>query len=156
MAGMQEGIIRKATVNDIDRMKDIINGYARQELMLPRSVGELTDGIRNFHVYEENGEIQGCCALQVIWGHLGEVLSFAVAPDHREEGIGSLLLDTSLEEGRKLGILKVFTLTYVPEFFKKRGFELIDKASLPHKVWVGCINCPKFPDCNEVALCRKL
>lgn len=156
MADLQNGVIRKATIDDIDTIKDIINGYAKKEMMLPRSVGELHESIRNFHVYERNGEVLGCCALQIVWEHLGEILSFAVAPDHRTEGIGSLLLEASLEEGKELGIHKAFTLTYMPEFFEKRGFVRIDKATLPHKVWVGCIKCPKFPDCNEVALCREL
>lgn len=156
MANLQAGSIRKATINDIESIKNIINGYAKKEMMLPRSVGELHESIRNFHVYEKNGEVLGCCALQVIWEDLAEILSFAVAPDHREEGIGSLLLQVTIEDGKKLGIQKVFTLTYVPEFFEKKGFKRIEKSTLPHKVWLGCINCPKFPDCNEVALSRDI
>ncbi|MBP2029271.1 amino-acid N-acetyltransferase [Methanohalophilus levihalophilus] len=156
MAGLQAGLVRKATINDIESIKNIINGYAKKELMLPRSIGELHESIRNFHVYEINGEVVGCCALQVVWEDLGEVLSFAVVQDHRGKGIGSLLLQATIKDGKKLGVRKVFTLTYVPEFFEKMGFKRIEKSDLPHKVWIGCIKCPKFPDCNEVALSRTI
>ncbi len=156
MVNLQKGLIRKGTIADIESIKNIVNGYAKKELMLPRSIGELHECIRNFHVYEAEGVVLGCCALQSVWEDLGEILSFAVSPDYREEGIGSRLLQATIEDGIKLGIHKVFTLTYIPEFFEKRGFERIDKSALPHKVWVGCINCPKFPDCNEIALSKEI
>ncbi|MDK2892775.1 N-acetyltransferase [Methanohalophilus sp.] len=156
MVNLQTGSIRKATINDVESIKNLINGYAKKEMMLPRSLGELYECIRNFYVYEKNGEVLGCCALQVVWEDLGEILSFAVASDHRNEGIGSLLLQATIEDGKALCIRKVFTLTYVPEFFEKKGFKRISKRELPHKVWVGCIKCPKFPDCNEVALSRDI
>jgi amino-acid N-acetyltransferase len=156
MADSEAVLIRKATVNDIEPIRQIINMYAKKEMMLPRSVGELHECIRNFHVYEKDGEVLGCCALQVVWEDLGEVLSFAVVPEHREKGIGSRLLQANIEDGKKLGIKKVFALTYVPEFFEKRGFVRIEKSELPHKVWFGCIKCPKFPDCSEIALSKEI
>ncbi len=137
-------------------MKDIINYYAAKERMLPRSIGELYENIRNFYVYEHEGQVIGCCGLQVMWEDLAEVLSFAVLPEHTKKGIGSKLLFSCLEDARDLGINRVFTLTYVPSFFEKHGFTITDKASLPHKIWVGCIKCPKFPDCDEIALTRYL
>jgi len=137
-------------------MKHLINTYAKQELMLARSFGELYECIRNFYVDEENGELVGCCALQVIWEDLAEILSLAVKPEYTKRSIGSKLLSACIEEGRTLGMSKVFTLTYLPEFFEKNGFKQIDKATLPHKIWSGCIKCPKFPDCDEIALVKKL
>ncbi len=150
------GLIRKAVIEDVTPMKDLINSYAKREIMLPRSVGELYENIRNFYVYEENGVVVGCCALQVVWEDLAEVLSFAVKPERTGMGIGSILLDASIEEGKNIGVKRAFTLTYVPEFFERQGFSKVEKSSLPHKVWVGCIKCPKFPDCNEIALLRHL
>lgn len=149
-------MIRKATVKDVESMKNIINGYAKQEKMLPRSYNELYQYIRSFHVCEINGEIIGCCAMQVVWEDLAEILSFAVKPEFTKQGIGSKLLDVCLDEAPALGINKVFTLTYVPDFFKKHGFIAIDKSELPHKVWGGCINCAKFPDCDEISLIKQL
>ena len=124
--------------------------------MLAKSLSELYEQIRDFHVYEENGKIIGCCALHVIWEDFAEVLSLAVDPEYKKRGIGTELLDACLNEGRQLGVKSVFTLTYAPVFFEKNGFTEVDKTSLPHKIWSGCIKCPKFPECDETALVKKL
>jgi amino-acid N-acetyltransferase len=50
----------------------------------------------------------------------------------------------------------VFVLTYAPAFFQKFGFVSYPKEKLPHKVWTDCLNCPKFPGCDEVALIKDL
>lgn len=149
-------MLRKATVADVDAMKHLINTYAKQELMLARSLSELYESIRNFYVFEDNGNIIGCCGLQVVWEDCAEILSIAVIPEYTKRGIGSKLLSACLEEGNALGVTKVFTLTYVPEFFEKKGFKQIEKSVLPHKIWSGCIKCPKFPDCDEISLMKKL
>jgi amino-acid N-acetyltransferase len=149
-------MIRKATVKDVEAMKNIINAYAKQEKMLPRSYNELYQYIRSFYVYEKDGEVIGCCALQVVWEDLAEILSFAVKPEYTGQGIGSQLLKSCMCDSHELQIKKIFTLTYVPGFFEKHGFVRVDKSTLPHKVWSGCINCPKFPDCDEIALMKTI
>jgi amino-acid N-acetyltransferase len=147
-------IIRKATVNDIPGIKNIIDHYAKLEKMLPRSLSELYEFTRSFYVCEIDEDIVGCCALQVSWEDMAEVMSFAVKPEYREQGIGTQLINACLEEAKSLGIRNVFTLTYAVTFFEKQGFEKIDKQLLPHKVWSGCIKCPKFPNCDEVAMMK--
>ncbi|WP_342304039.1 N-acetyltransferase [Methanolobus sp. ZRKC5] len=147
-------IIRKATVNDIPGIKSIIDIYAKQEMMLPRSLSELYEFTRSFCVCEIDNEIIGCCALQVSWEDMAEVMSFAVRSEYRDQGIGTKLVSTSLEEAKALGINSVFTLTYAVPFFEKQGFKTIDKQLLPHKIWSGCIKCPKFPNCDEVAMLK--
>lgn len=149
-------MLRKATISDVEAMRQLINNYAKQELMLARSLSELYEHIRDFYVYEDNGEIVGCCALHVMWEDFAEVLSLAVDPKYNKRGIGSDLLDACIEEGCKLGVKSVFTLTYAPVFFEKKGFTKVEKTSLPHKIWSGCIKCPKFPECDETALVKKL
>jgi amino-acid N-acetyltransferase len=149
-------IIRKATVNDIPGIKSIIDHYAKQEKMLPRSLSELYEFTRSFYVCEIDNEIIGCCALQVSWEDMAEVLSFAVKPEYREQGIGTELIKACLKEAKDFAINNVFTLTYAVPFFEKQGFEIIDKQQLPHKVWSGCIKCPKFPNCDEVAMMRNI
>jgi amino-acid N-acetyltransferase len=148
--------IRKASVQDVQAIKDIIEPYAKKEIMLPRPLSELYESIRNFYVCEEDGEIIGCCALQVSWQDMAEVLSLAVKPEHTRHGIGSVLLDACLNDARELKVNTVFTLTYAVPFFEKMGFSVVDKHTLPHKIWSGCIKCPKFPNCDEVAMTRKL
>jgi len=98
----------------------------------------------------------GCCALHIFWENVAEVRAFAVKPEFARQGIGTKLAQACLEEAEELGMKEVFTLTYVPGFFKKLGFEITDKNQLPRKVWTGCLACPKFPDCDEIALIKKL
>ncbi|MDP2215953.1 MAG: N-acetyltransferase [Methanolobus sp.] len=148
--------IRKANVDDVKAIKEIIDPYAKKEIMLPRPLSELFESVRNFYICEEDGEIIGCCALQVSWQDMAEVLSLAVKPEYTKKGIGSILLDACLNDARELKVSTVFTLTYAVPFFEKKGFNVVDKHTLPHKIWSGCIKCPKFPNCDEVAMIRKL
>lgn len=149
-------MIRKAKISDIKELHKLINFYAEQGEMLPRSLNELYENIRDFLVFEEKGEILGCCALHVSWEDLGEIKSLAVKPAHTGKGIGRKLIEACLEETNELGIKKVFALTFKPEYFEKKGFRKIEKDELPHKIWSECINCPKFPNCEEVAMLREM
>jgi len=145
-------MIRKATIDDIKDMQELINFYAKQDRMLPRSLNELYENIRDFFVYEEAGKILGCCALHIAWENLAEVKSLAVSEASQKKGIGAMLVKQALEDAKKLKVKRVFALTYVPEFFEKLGFKRIEHAELPHKIWSECIKCVKFPDCAENAL----
>ncbi len=148
--------IRKANIKDIKQIQGLISYFAQKGLMLPRSINELYENIRDFWVYVEDGKIFACAALHVSWEDLAEVKSLAVEESKQSKGIGRRLLSTCLEEAKNLKIKKVFALTFKPEFFKKYGFKKIDKSKLPHKIWSECIKCSKFPDCDEVALMIKL
>ncbi len=143
-------MIRKAKVADIKQIYNLIMEFALKEEMLPRSLSELYDNLRDFFVFEESGKISGCCALHVMWEDLGEIRSLAVKTEEQGKGIGAKLVEACIEEMSHIGLNKVFALTYRPEFFEKKKFLKIDKAELPHKVWADCIKCPKFPDCGEV------
>nr|WP_163327857.1 N-acetyltransferase [Desulfurobacterium thermolithotrophum] len=147
-----KGIIRKARMKDAERIQFLINEYAKQGLMLPRSINSIYEHIRDFWVYEESGEILGVCALTIFWNDLAEVRSLAVDPKHLKRGIGTALVKKTLEEAKEFGIGRVFTLTYQVKFFEKLGFKVINKNSLPHKIWRDCINCVKFPNCDETAM----
>jgi len=143
-------MIRKAKVADIKQIYNLITKFAIKEEMLRRSLSELYDNVRDFFVFEESGEIFGCCALHVMWEELGEIRSLAVKTEEQGKRIGVKLVEACIGEMSQIGLNKVFALTYKPEFFEKKGFFRIDKAELPHKVWADCIKCPKFPDCGEV------
>lgn len=148
--------IRKASLKDVKAIKSLIDYYAEKKLMLPRSISDLYECIRDFTVAEENGTVVGCVALHIIWEDLAEVRSLAVQEDRHNQKIGSLLLDAALKEAELMGINKVFTLTYSPEFFKKAGFKKISKKKLPHKIWKDCLNCAQFPECGEEAMMLSL
>ncbi len=145
-------MIRKATIDDIKDMQELINFYAKQDRMLPRSLNDLYENIRDFFVYEEGGKIFGCCALHIAWENLAEIKSLAVDESKQKKGMGVELVKQALEDAKKLKVKRVFALTYVPEFFEKLGFKRIEHAELPHKIWSECIKCIKFPDCDEKAL----
>ncbi|RJP28930.1 MAG: N-acetyltransferase [Candidatus Omnitrophota bacterium] len=149
-------MIRKAKVSDIPKIQNLINKFAEEDLMLPRSLNELFDRLRDFIVIEERGRVIGCSALHICWQDLAELRSLAVEKKSQSKGIGTQLVASCIEEAKDLGAKKLFVLTYKPDFFKKFGFRRIKHADLPHKVWAECINCPKFPDCQEVALIKNL
>lgn len=149
-------MIRKAKIKDIKQIQGLINTFAKQDLMLPRSLNELYDNIRDFWVYEENKRLIGCCALHVSWQDLAEIKSLAVKKEKQKKKIGTQLASACIEEAKSLGATKIFALTYRPEFFKQLGFRKVQHSQLPHKVWAECINCPKFPNCREIALLKIL
>lgn len=149
-------MLRKARIEDIKQIQGLINFFARQDLMLPRSLNELYENLRDFWVFEEGKKIMGCCALHVSWEDLAEIKSLAIKRDRQRRGIGTQLVSVCIKEAKDLGAKKIFVLTYRPEFFKKFGFRRIKNSRLPHKIWAECINCCKFPDCQEVALLKTL
>ncbi len=149
-------MIRKAKIEDIKQIQSLINSFAKQDIMLPRSLNELYESIRDFWVVEKNGKIIGCSALHISWDDLAEIKSVAVAKDKQRRGIGKELIDICIDEAKQMGVKKVFVLTYKPEFFKKFGFKKVKNSSLPHKIWAECINCCKFPNCQEIALLKNL
>ncbi|MDP2939888.1 MAG: N-acetyltransferase [Candidatus Omnitrophota bacterium] len=149
--------IRKARLEDVKQIHSLINFYANQDQMMPRSLNELYENIRDFWVYEEDAKIFGCCALHVVgWEDLAEIKSLAVELSKIKKGIGRQFIMALLNEAREMGVKKVFALTYCPDFFKKMGFAEVEKTQFPHKIWAECCNCPKFPDCQEVALIREV
>jgi amino-acid N-acetyltransferase len=124
--------------------------------MLPRTLNELYEHLRDFHVYEDSGSLVGVCALHISWDGLAEIRSLAVRQDHAKHGIGVQLVRQCLSEAALLGVERVFVLTYHPDYFRKLGFAELDKKELPHKIWTDCLNCVKFPDCDEFALIFKI
>lgn len=145
-------MIRKAKIADVKMMQSLINQYADTGQMLPRSLNELYEHLRDFHVYEENDVLLGVCALHVSWDGLAEIRSLAVRKDKMKQGIGSKLVQHCLGEAFELQVERAFVLTYVDGFFRKLGFTEIDKKELPHKIWTDCLSCVKFPNCDESAL----
>lgn len=148
--------LRRAKMGDVNQIRRLINNFAAEGTMLPVSLNMLYERLRNFLVVEENNKIIGCVALKIVWKDLGEIRSLAISKKHQGKGYGKLLVKKALNEAKALDLKKIFTLTYVPEFFEKLGFEKIMKSKLPHKVWSDCINCPKFPRCDETALLKTL
>jgi amino-acid N-acetyltransferase len=149
-------MIRKARIGDIKQIQDLINAFAKKDLMLPRSLNELYENLRDYWIDEDKGKVIGCAALHVSWDDLAEIKSVAVAKARQGKGIGNQLITACLDEAKAIGAKKVFVLTYKPLFFKKFGFKRVKQSELPHKIWAECINCCKFPNCQEIALLKSL
>lgn len=145
-------LFRKARIRDVEDIHALITYYAGIGLMLARPRGMLYEFIRDFTVVEENGKVIAVGALHILWDDLAEIRALAVSPDYTKRGIGRGLVETFVKEAWELGIPKVFSLTYQQGFFEKCGFSPVSKDVLPHKVWKECIECPKFPNCDENAV----
>ncbi|MBN2468118.1 MAG: N-acetyltransferase [Deltaproteobacteria bacterium] len=151
--------VRKARIADVKGIHALLTKYGKENQLLSRSLSELYDQLRDFFVCEDEEaqyKLLGMCAMHICWEDIAEIRSLAVWPEYQGKGIGSKLVDACLSEAVTIGIYKIFVLTYKPSFFERIGFEGIDKAELPHKVWADCLKCPKFPDCDEVALLLSL
>jgi len=148
--------VRKARLTDVSVIRRMVNRYAGESRMLPLSYNQIYERLRDFWVVESGGKVVGCGALKIVWKDLGELRSLAVAPSRQKHGYGRALTEQIIAEAHSLGIKKLFLLTYVPAFFRKLGFQIVPKAKLPHKIWLDCINCPKFPRCDEIALIKNI
>ncbi|MBN2420338.1 MAG: N-acetyltransferase [Deltaproteobacteria bacterium] len=150
-------MIRKAVVSEVIQIQRVLNHYGDKGILLPRSLSELYEHLRDFYVFTDDEEkIIGVCALNLCWEELAEIRSLAVVEKHQGNNYGVMLIERCVEEAKTLGLKRLFTLTYLPEYFKKLGFSIVDKSELPHKVWSDCIKCTKFPDCDETALIREI
>jgi amino-acid N-acetyltransferase len=145
-------MIRKAKVGDVREIQGLIAESASKEEMLHRSLSEIYDNLRDFYVFQGDRSLLGVCALHVCWEDLAEIRSLTVLEGERGKGIGSKLVKSCLREAKRLGTRRVFALTYEATFFQQLGFAVVDKASLPHKIWSDCLKCVKFPDCDEIAM----
>jgi amino-acid N-acetyltransferase len=145
-------MIRKAILQDARQIHKLLLNYAKDGLVLPRSLMEIFEAIRDFYVFVDNERVVGAAALNICWEDLAEVRSLVVHEDFGGRGIGRHLVEACISEARQLGIGRVFALTYQQTFFEKLGFAVIEKSELPQKIWGDCIKCAKFPECDEIAM----
>lgn len=155
---MNELYLRKARISDVKIIHKILMDYAKQGVLLPRSFSELYTHLRDFLVlaHRNNQEVYGCCALSIVWEDLAEIKSLAVVKEKQGQNWGRRLVEACLSEAITLGVYKVFVLTYQEHFFSKLGFKRVEKEVLPQKVWADCLKCPKFPECDEIAMLMEM
>ena len=145
-------LVTKASLADAKAIHDTINLFAQRGDMLPRTMGEVYENLRDFYVARDGDAFLGSVALHFLWSDLAEVKSLAVVEAAQGRGVGSRLVDACIEEARAVQLEQIFALTYRPAFFERLGFVQADVMTLPRKVWNECYRCPKFPSCNEIAL----
>jgi len=148
--------VREAKISDAKAICALINCYAEHDRMLFRSLAEVYENLQTFLVADGDGQVVGCCALEIVWSDLAEIKSLAVGSAQKGKGIGAALVKAALEQAERLGIPRVFALTLEPGFFGKQGFHIIAKEELPMKVWSDCARCPKQNECDEIAVIRSL
>ncbi len=146
--------IRKAKVDEVREIQKMLTAHAQRGDMLPRSLSELYDNLRDIFVYldDDKPEIIGTCSMHICWEDLAEIRSLAVKEPYQGQGIGKKLAEACIAEAITLGLHRIFVLTYQVEFFQKIGFQVVDKGTLPHKIWADCLKCIKFPECDETAM----
>lgn len=155
-----EVTVRAARLSDVSRIHAIINSHAELGKMLFKSYAQLFEDVRDFAVAETEHEgkpyVVGCVANGIIWADLAEVRSLAVDDAFRGRGIGRKLVEWCLADARRMQIRKLMSLTYEQNFFEKLGFAVVEKESLPLKVWTDCVKCPKNQNCDEIAMVHEL
>ena len=146
--------VRSANAGDVKAIHGLINAYAERDQMLFRSMADIYKNLQTFLVVEQDGQVVGCCALEVIWSDLAEIKSLAVVEAYKGRGAGSMLVTAAVEQAKRLGMPTVFGLTLKPQFFEKLGFKIVDKSYLPMKVWSDCARCTKQQNCDETAVVK--
>ena len=151
--------LRKARITDVKGIHRLLMETTGEDgLVLPRSFNQLYSHLRDFFVIASTTDdtVLACCALAISWENLAEVRSLVVSRPHRGKKLGRKLVEACLSDAVTLGIYRVFALTNTVPFFQHMGFAEVSKDSLPQKVWSDCLNCPRFPDCDEIAMLMEL
>lgn len=148
--------VRKAMIRDIHPILNLINAYAAEGIMLPRTEFELSENIRDFSVSYQGDTLLGCGALHFYTPVTGEVRSLAVLPDLKQQGVGRAIVNSLEHEARENDLESLFAFTYAPGFFLKVGFSEVDRGELPLKAWKDCLRCSKFQSCDEIAVLKRL
>ena len=148
--------VRKASMRDIPNVLSVINSYAANGIMLPRTEFEMSENIRDFSVAYDGNVLMGCGALHFYTPSTAEVRSLAVLPAAKRHGIGRAVVEALEAEARENDLETIFAFTYVPEFFQRMGFLEVERGELPLKAWKDCLRCPKFHNCDEIAVLKRL
>ena len=146
--------IRSAKISDVASIRELVNYYAELDRMLFRSMADIYENLQSFIVADIDGEVVGCCSLEIIWADLAEIKSLAISKEHQHKGIGKKIVNEAMVKASEIGVLKVFALTLEPNFFVKAGFDIVEKDTLPMKVWSDCARCPKQQNCDETAVLK--
>ena len=147
---------QKAHMRDIHALLSLINHYAAEGVMLPRTEFEMSENIRDFTAVYFGDRLLGCGALHFYTPTSAEVRSLAVDPGLTTRGLGRWIVELLEQEAIENELHALFAFTYVPGFFRKIGFRAVERGELPLKVWKDCLRCPKFQRCDEVAMLKAL
>ena len=149
--------LRKAKLNDIPLMQELVKQEVADGVILKRSDDEVATNIRSYVLVFKDNNLIGYAALHIHSPELSEIRSLIVSSEARGLGVGKKIVEFCKVEAKKLGLKEILVLTYIADFFRKLGFEEIEKEKIPeHKIWLDCVKCVHFPVCNEISLIYKL
>ena len=149
-------MLREAKYQDAESIQNLIRIFSETGKVLFRSLNEIRADINDFRVYEKNDQIVGVCSLKTSWGRLVELRSLGVDPRYSGQGIGSKMVEASVETALLTDCDTLFVLTYAVSMFERLGFSIVDKETLPHKVWNDCKACLHQANCDETAMVLSL
>ena len=148
--------LREARIDDAEQIYSLLEGYAEQGIILPRTKADVLNQLPKFNVVAVDGQVAGCGALEIFTEELCEVRSLVVHRSYEHRGFGRMIVEELIERAREIGLSRIMALTYVPEFFHRLGFRTVPKEIFPEKVWGVCFKCIKFYDCTEIAVLKDL
>ncbi len=149
--------IRKAKLTDVPDIHRLVNHYAGERIMLPRTLTDLYENVWEFTVVaEESGVLLGCGALKLYNQEVAEIRSLCVDEKLKTKGIGRQMMEELLDEAEAFGLKTVFALTVAPAFFEKLGFRQVPRERFPTKVWRDCLRCERYTCCDEKAVTMEL
>ena len=156
--------VHKARLQDARNIFDLVNSFSHDGTLLRRSYAEICENVRDFTVayrtienpetHDPEDEFLGCGALHLYGPHLAEVRSIVVKPEAKGQGAGGRLLRSLLEEAEEQSVTAVCLFTRIPDFFFHFGFRVVDRTTLPDKIYKDCLHCPNLYACDEIAMVR--
>ena len=125
--------VRRARTDDVTPIRHLIDLYAEKSILLDKPTVTLYEDIQEFWVAERDadGEVVGCGALHVFWLDLAEVRTVVVHPECRGMGVGAGILDKLVRTAARIGVRRLFCLTFEVDFFAAHGFPEISGVPVP-------------------------
>src|SRR5215469_13050068 len=105
---------REALLPDAERIQELISHYSADGTLLPRTLAEICENVRDFIVLEEAGRIIGCGALHLYGLHLAEIRSITVHRTWQKRGGGELLVQSLMSQARKHHVTCICLFTRSP------------------------------------------
>jgi amino-acid N-acetyltransferase len=128
-------MVRDAVTSDVPAIRRMVDSYTLDGRLLAKAMVNLYEDVQEFVVADEDGTVIGCGALHVLWEDLAEVRTLAVDPEYLRSGVGSAIVSGLLDKARRIGIKRVFCLTFETAFFAKHGFVEIEGTPVDHAVF---------------------
>lgn len=125
--------IRRATINDIGGILELIRPLEQQGILVRRSREQLEMEIDKFTIIQRDNTTIACAALYPFPEEkIGEMACVAVHPDYRSSSRGEVLLERIAAQAKQSGLSKLFVLTTRSiHWFQERGFTPVDIDVLP-------------------------